>query len=917
MTDRHDEDRQQGPSSDPRARPASDSTATLPLVESPPDLARSGSGAGVPSSPSSSPRPMPASIGEYRILGLLGQGGMGVVWEAEQQHPRRRVALKVMRQGHYVDDLHARMFHREAEILGRLKHPNIAAIYESGHTDDGHDFFAMELVRGLTLDDWLGTRPQVVTREELELRLRLFRTICEAVSYAHQRGVIHRDLKPSNIVVTDGAASSTPSSVAPLPNVKILDFGLARLTEVETVAASMMTEVGMIKGTLQYMAPEQARGEVEAIDVRTDVYALGMILYELLSGHRPYDLFGTAMADAVRMICEQPPRSLSQGWSGTRRLDGDVDTIVAKALEKDPERRYGSVAALSDDIERYLTSQPILARGPSRAYRVRKYVQRHRAFVGAAAAVTIALVVGAIGTTIGLVRARAAERVAAAEAEEARRQTAIATATSAFLAEDLLMAVAPTGAAGSGRTVTMREVLDVAADRLERDAATGGRFADEPLIEAYLRAAIGNTYSSLGELDSAEPHLERSLELRRGALPDDDWNTVHAANSLGVLRWRQGRLDDAELLYLEAYEMGMRLDPDEPVTMVAESNLATLLRWQGRYAEATPLTERNVEAKRRVLGAEANDTLNAVSNLANLYQETGDPARAELLRRANLEVRQRVNGDKAPGTISDLNNLANDLALQGRFDEAAALNTRTLALKEEVLGPDHPSTMNTLNNIAEIYDLTGRDAEAESMHRRALAGRLKVLGPAHPRTLHSEERLAAVLERRGRFADAARRASAALEVAKVELGDDHPVIIALRNTHALALVGLGQPARAESLLRQLLATIAAREARGEDAGEVAGIKQNVSLHLGMALAAQDRFADAEPPLVEGMSGEPRVGAEAQRAAAFMVHFYEEWQRAQPEPSRAATAAEWRARLDELTTAAAPPPAAAAQRSSRG
>ena len=389
---------------------------------------------------------------------------MGVVWEAEQQHPRRRVALKVMRQGHYVDDLHARMFHREAEILGRLKHPNIAAIYESGHTDDGHDFFAMELVRGSTLGDWLGTRPQAVTREELELRLRLFRTICEAVSYAHQRGVIHRDLKPSNIVVTDEAASGTATVGSPLPIVKILDFGLARITDVEAVAASMLTEVGMIKGTLQYMAPEQARGEVEAIDVRTDVYALGMILYELLSGRRPYDLLGAALAEAVRVICEQPPRSLSQGWSGTRRLDADVETIVVKALEKDPERRYGSVAALSDDVDRYLTSQPILARAPSRAYRVRKYVQRHRAFVGAAAAVAIALVGGAIGTTWGWVRARAAERVATAEAEEARRQTAIATATYTFLAEDLLMAVAPTGGAGRGRNVTMREVLDVAAD---------------------------------------------------------------------------------------------------------------------------------------------------------------------------------------------------------------------------------------------------------------------------------------------------------------------------------------------------------------------------------------------------------------------------------------------------------------------
>ncbi len=469
---------------------------------------------------------------------------------------------------------------------------------------------------------------------------------------------------------------------------KILDFGLARLTDVEAVAASMLTEVGMIKGTLQYMAPEQARGEVEAIDVRTDVYALGMILYELLSGRRPYDLLGAALAEAVRVICEQPPRSLSQEWSGTRRLDVDVETIVVKALEKDPERRYGSVAALSDDVDRYLTSQPILARAPSRAYRVRKYAQRHRAFVGAAASVAVALVGGAVGTTWGWVRAREAERGAIAEAEEARRQTAIATATYAFLAEDLLMAVAPTGGAGRGRNVTMREVLDVAADRLQRDTATGGRFADEPLVEAYLRAAIGNTYGKLGEHAAAEPHLVRSLELRRSAIAGDAWSTVNSLTSLGALRWMQGRLADAEPLYREAYEMGTRLGPDDAATLLAELNLATLFRSQGRFKEATPLIERNVEATRRVLGPEASATLDAVSNLANHYQETGDPARAERLRRPALEVRRRVAGEKAPGTISDLNNLANDVALQGRFEEAEALNTKTLALKEEVLGPD-------------------------------------------------------------------------------------------------------------------------------------------------------------------------------------------------------------------------------------
>ena len=301
------------------------------------------------SSPQLDPRPSggptpPESIGKYRIVGMLGQGGMGVVWEAEQDQPRRRVALKVMRRDHVVDQLHIRMFHREAETLARLKHPNIAAIYESGHTDDGHDYFAMELVRGATLDEWLATRPRTIDQAELELRLRLFSTICEAVHYAHQRGVIHRDLKPTNIIVTDADASTTGTTTSGTgPTLKILDFGLARITDSD-IAATLVSEIGVIKGTLPYMSPEQARGDVAAIDVRADCYALGVILYELITGRRPYDVSRAALAEAIRVICEEPPRPLKDSWSGTRRPDRDLETIIGKGLEKEADRRYGTAA---------------------------------------------------------------------------------------------------------------------------------------------------------------------------------------------------------------------------------------------------------------------------------------------------------------------------------------------------------------------------------------------------------------------------------------------------------------------------------------------------------------------------------------------------------------------------------------------
>src|SRR5690242_12188955 len=310
-----------------------------------------------------------------------------------------------------------RMFRREAETLARLRHPNIGAIYESGHTEDGQHYFAMELVLGDTLDRFVAGRPQTMTPEELRFRLSLFRRIAEAVHYAHQRGVIHRDLKPSNIIVSREVGSdpsvSTLAGVR-LPDVKILDFGLARITDGD-VQATQVTEVGVLKGTLSYMAPEQARGNVDAIDVRTDVYALGVILYEMLSGAKPYELTRGSLIEAVRVICEEPPRSLRSTISGSRRLSPDLETIVGKALEKEPDRRYSSAAALAEDVERYLSSQPILARPPSTIYQIQKFAARNRGLVAGIAAAFVVLIAGVVVSSLLALRATRAETLARQE----------------------------------------------------------------------------------------------------------------------------------------------------------------------------------------------------------------------------------------------------------------------------------------------------------------------------------------------------------------------------------------------------------------------------------------------------------------------------------------------------------------------
>ena len=308
---------------------------------------------GIPTSP-----PLPDSVGPYAIRRRLGAGGMGIVYEGEQRNPNRLVAVKVVRGGPHVDEYRLKLFQREVQTLARLKHPAIAAIYEAGRADDGQHYFAMELVRGRQLNDYV--QEGGISRRR---RLELFCKICDAINYAHQRGVIHRDLKPSNIIVD------------PDGNPKVLDFGLARISDDGEGHTVSGTEIGLLRGTLPYMSPEEASGHTDESDVRSDVYSLGVVLYELLTDQLPYTASRSALHEAVRTICEEAPRKPS---SIDRTLRGDPETIVLKALEKERGRRYQSAAALGEDIKRYLTDQPILARRASAVYRIRKLVVRHR-----------------------------------------------------------------------------------------------------------------------------------------------------------------------------------------------------------------------------------------------------------------------------------------------------------------------------------------------------------------------------------------------------------------------------------------------------------------------------------------------------------------------------------------------------------
>jgi len=777
------------------------------------------------------PESPPERIGSYRILEVLGEGGMGVVYEAEQAEPvRRRVALKIIKPGMDTRQVVAR-FEAERQALAVMSHPNIAAVHDGGATESGRPYFVMELVRGVPITEYCDMH-----KLSLRERLELFMPVCQAVQHAHQKGVIHRDLKPSNILVTlqDGK---------PVP--KVIDFGIAKAIGGKLTEQTLHTVRGQMIGTPAYMSPEQAEMSGLDVDTRTDIYSLGVILYELLAGTLPFDPKDLQGYTAIVTLRDtEPPRPSTRFRSLgdrrrpiaecrhtdptalVRRLRGDLDWIVMKAMEKDRTRRYETANGLALELTRYLRHEPVRARAPSTAYRVGKFVRRHKVGVLTGATVTLALAAAAVLATAGMVRATRAERVARSEAEAARQ-------VSDFLV-GLFEVSDPSEALGD--TITAREILDRGASEITTE------LAGQPLTQARLMGTIGEVYASLGLYRQAVPMLRQALALREA-----EYGTEHEAvaevkdelarvfhqqgefeeaerqfddalairekvhgpdhpavartlHGLANLYGQQARFEEADSLFRQALSIQeAALGPVHPVLAITLNDLASLYRRQRRYEEAEPLYRRALEIREEALSPEHPDVASSLNNLAVLLRRMGRPGEAEPLYRRALSVREKTLGPDHPRVAVSLNSLAILYSQQERYAEAESLYWRSLNIKERALGSEHPDVANTLNNIAILYSLQGRVADAEPLFKRALAIREQAYGPEHPRVAATLNNLGLNTREQGRYAESERYFRSALRIREAVHGPDHPAVAETLENYAKLLELSGRSREAEDL----------------------------------------------------------------------------------------------------------------------
>ena len=691
-------------------------------------------------------------IANYRLIEQIGSGGMGEVWKAEQDSPiRRLVALKLIKLGMDSREVVAR-FESERQALALMNHPSIARVFDGGVSATGRPFFVMELVRGAPITQYCDLN-KLTTRE----RLRLFIQVCAGVQHAHQKGIIHRDIKPTNVLVTTEGGPPVP---------KIIDFGVARAVDHRLSESTLHTKLGQIIGTPGYMSPEQIEMDATDVDTRTDVYALGVLLYELLTSLRPFDpkeLARLPFEDLRRTIREhEPPRPSSRVEQSREdaieiernhgrspealaaQLRGDLDWIVTKAIEKDRTNRYGSPQELADDVRRHLEDQPVTASPPSALYRIDKFARRHRTAFALSASIAFGIVAASVALIFALVqshRHQARIEAALAEAQFARDE---AEAVTQFLS-DMLTAATP---GREGRDVTVREVLDQGATDVDQS------FSPESLVGAELRRTMGTVYDNLGFLDEARPLLEEAVEIAARVDPD---GPVHASalESLALLDSQTGAYEAARGRFQRCLAILESQTPRDTLAISAMlTNLSSLYTETGEHAEAARVLERALAYHESQFGPDHPHVAGAYNNVAVLYKEAGDYERARHFFGRAQKSFDRSLGPDHPWNLTLRSNISGVLVAEGKLDEALALDQEVLEARERTLGADHPDVALSLSNLAELFSLLGRHDDGLAAADRALEIRQRKLGPSHQKVATTLRVRAEIFERLDRLSDA-------------------------------------------------------------------------------------------------------------------------------------------------------------------
>ncbi len=830
---------------------------------------------------------MPEWIGGYRVIREIGRGGMGVAYEAEQERPRRRVALKVVHDGPHRGQTLKR-FEQEAQVLGRLQHPGIAHIYEAGSTElhgAATPFIAMEFIDGVPLDRFVRERG-LSRREVLELVAR----VCDAVEHAHQMGVIHRDLKPANILVkgdrTTSQSKGESTFIDAIGQPKILDFGIARLTDSDMQAVTVQTNVGQIIGTLSHMSPEQIAGRSEELDTRCDIYAIGVILYELLAGRAPHELSGKSIAEVGRIIREEEPSKLGRVDA---HLRGDVETIVAKAMEKERDRRYASAGALGEDIRRYLRSEPVLARAPSAMYQFRKFAGRNRGLVTGLSVAFVVLSLGVIGTGAGLVSAVRANRElkrtntlltttnedldrANAELSESNRNLQqVAEFQSRSLGDinlevmgvrlrESLIEMTPESErsnlekqiAGVNFTSMALRALDENVFSRSIDAIESG-FADQPEVRAMLLQSVATTMKDVGLLEEALGPQRWAVETRERVLGADDPRTLESLQSLALLELDRGAFDEAETLLESVVDARRRAGgADAPGTISAEVNLGLVRIARSDLKGGEALCREAYERARRALGEDDPVTFGALQGYAKAVYEQGRTGDAEPLLQAVWERSRAMDGEDGLEAATAENNLAAAYSALGRFDEAERMFKHVLDVRQRKLGEAHPSVLSVMSHLATLYGSRGRLEESRALYQQTLEMRRRALGTDHPATLVVANNLAAAMDSLGLYEDAEKLYRETLTIQRRVLGDDHrSTLVTIGN---LAYVINAQGRAEESLPYYQEMVLGMRRTLGDDNPNTLQAIQN----YGVTLVSLERLEEAEPLYRESLEGRRRL-----------------------------------------------------------